>query len=120
MPDLKGQNSASLDSESERRVGHRRPDWGTGSAGAYRASRLAWRRCPLDRIWPWIAVAWLFRNGRLAALAAAVDRTAFRRLAVLDSAAAADASWFGAVTRDDAFLLRFMSAPPCLPFSFKP
>lgn len=24
---------------------------------AYRASRLACRRCPLDRMWPWIAVA---------------------------------------------------------------
>jgi hypothetical protein len=23
----------------------------------YRASRLACRRCPLDRMWPWIAVA---------------------------------------------------------------
>ena len=29
-------------------------------AHTYLASRLACRRCPLDRIWPWIAVAWLF------------------------------------------------------------
>jgi hypothetical protein len=26
-------------------------------SSAYRASRLACRRCPLDRMWPWIAVA---------------------------------------------------------------
>jgi hypothetical protein len=34
-----------------------------------------------------------------------------RRLAVLDSAVAADAFWFRVVTRDDAFLLMFNSAP---------
>jgi hypothetical protein len=38
----------------------------------------------------------------------ALDLTALRRLAVLDSAAAADASRSGAVVRDDAFLLFFM------------
>jgi hypothetical protein len=46
----------------------------------------------------------------LAAFSTAFDLTALRRLAVLDAAAAADASSFGAVTRDDAFLLFFISA----------
>jgi len=44
----------------------------------------------------------------LAAFSTAFDLTALRRLAVLDSAATAAASWLGAVTRDDAFLLLFM------------
>jgi hypothetical protein len=46
----------------------------------------------------------------LAAFSTALDLTALRRLAVLDAAAAAVASSFGAVTRDDAFLLFFISA----------
>jgi hypothetical protein len=46
----------------------------------------------------------------LAAFSTAFDLTALRRLAVLDAAAAAVASAFGAVTRDDAFLLFFISA----------
>jgi hypothetical protein len=46
----------------------------------------------------------------LTAFSTAFDLTALRRLAVLDAAAAAVASSFGAVTRDDAFLLFFISA----------
>lgn len=59
-------------------------------------------------MWPWIAVARLFSNCRLAAFSTAFDLTAVRRLAVLDSAVAADAFWFRAVIRDDAFLLMFI------------
>ena len=62
-------------------------------------------------MWPWIAVARLFSNCRLAAFSTAFDLTALRRLAVLDSAVAADAFWFRVVPRDDAFLLMFNSAP---------
>src|SRR5689334_23332217 len=76
------------------------------------ASRLACRRCPLDRTCPWIAVACLVRNCRVATLSTAFALTAFRRLAVLDSAAAAADSWFTAVTRDDAFFLRIISILP--------
>jgi hypothetical protein len=45
----------------------------------------------------------------LAVFSAAFDLTALRRLAVLDAAADAPASWSGAVTRRDAFLLFFMT-----------
>src|SRR4029450_12676108 len=66
-------------------------------------------------MWPCTAVACAFWNCLLATFSTALDLAALRRLAVLASAATADASWLGAVTRDDAFLLFFiLVTPPAL------
>lgn len=54
-----------------------------------------------------MALAWDLSACLIAALSTAFDRIALPRLLVLDSAIAADASWLGAVTRAEAFLLFF-------------
>jgi hypothetical protein len=51
-------------------------------------------------------------NCRPATFSTALDRAALRWLAVFASAAAADPSWFGAVTRAEAFLLFFIFVTP--------
>jgi hypothetical protein len=64
-------------------------------------------------MWPWIAVASVFWNCRVAAFAAALDAAALPRLAARERAEAAAASRSGAVRRAEDFLLGFVTAGPC-------
>lgn len=60
-----------------------------------------------------MAVARPVWNCRLAAFSTALALIALRWLAVLDRAAAEEASCFEAVTRADAFLLLVIGTSPC-------